>query len=301
MYHWSHELGLGGGLPPGRGWSASWQAGGLQQGGLPLPPRYGQPAGGTHPTGVHTCSHPRSQASKGYVFTGVCHCVTFGGGWGERWHQMHHGIGHCDTWGRWRGLGGRWPGWGGGGGCLSPRGQDHPPWTGPLAPPLDRTTPSPTWRKGHWPPTMKERSLTSPPPNIRALRSMRRRAVRILLECILVKHILSLPIFKTRMHSSRMRTDRLSGRHYLPLVRGAHRLSPPHSPVSQKGSDITSHLRLWKHYHHLRSVITSGGFRGGRPPPPRAPKFFRFHAVFGKIWQNRMLAPPPGKSWIRRW
>ena len=23
------------------------------------------------------------------------------------------------------------------------------------------------------------------------------------------------------------------------------------------------------------------------------PKFIQFHAVFGKIWQNRMLAPPP--------
>ena len=39
-------------------------------------------------------------------------------------------------------------------------------------------------------------------------------------------------------------------------------------------------------------------------------KFFQFHAVFGKIWQNRMLAPPlprgvgapsSGKSWIRHW
>ena len=45
----------------------------------------------------------------------------------------------------------------------------------------------------------------------------------------------------------------------------------------------------------------SGGFRGARGAPPRAPKFFRFHAVFGEFWQNRMLAPPPGKSWIRRW
>ena len=27
-----------------------------------------------------------------------------------------------------------------------------------------------------------------------------------------------------------------------------------------------------------------------RPP---GSKFFQFHAVFGKIWQNRMLAPPP--------
>ena len=29
-----------------------------------------------------------------------------------------------------------------------------------------------------------------------------------------------------------------------------------------------------------------------RTPP--GPKFFQFHAVFGKIWQNRMLMPPRG-------
>ena len=28
--------------------------------------------------------------------------------------------------------------------------------------------------------------------------------------------------------------------------------------------------------------------------PPRGPKFFQFHAVFGKFWQNHMLAPPGG-------
>ena len=33
------------------------------------------------------------------------------------------------------------------------------------------------------------------------------------------------------------------------------------------------------------------GDRGDAPPP--GPKFFQFHAVFGKIGQNRMLAPPP--------
>ena len=27
-------------------------------------------------------------------------------------------------------------------------------------------------------------------------------------------------------------------------------------------------------------------------PPPIGPKFSQFHAVFRKIWQNRMLAPP---------
>ena len=29
--------------------------------------------------------------------------------------------------------------------------------------------------------------------------------------------------------------------------------------------------------------------------PPWGSKFFQFHAVFRKIWQNRMLAPPPGE------
>ena len=32
---------------------------------------------------------------------------------------------------------------------------------------------------------------------------------------------------------------------------------------------------------------------GGRPPP-YGPKFSQFHAVFRKIWQNYMLAPPEG-------
>ena len=43
---------------------------------------------------------------------------------------------------------------------------------------------------------------------------------------------------------------------------------------------------------------------------PGGSKCFQFHAVFGKIWQNRMLAPPPlprvsapisGKFWIHHW
>ena len=39
--------------------------------------------------------------------------------------------------------------------------------------------------------------------------------------------------------------------------------------------------------HWILSVADLGG-----APPPRVPKIFRFHAVFGKIWQNHMLAPP---------
>ena len=37
----------------------------------------------------------------------------------------------------------------------------------------------------------------------------------------------------------------------------------------------------------------AGSKGGARDAPPCGPKFFQFHAVLGKIWQNRMLAPPP--------
>ena len=37
----------------------------------------------------------------------------------------------------------------------------------------------------------------------------------------------------------------------------------------------------------------SGGGRGEGHPP--GSKFFQFHAVFRKFWQNRMLAPLPGE------
>ena len=36
--------------------------------------------------------------------------------------------------------------------------------------------------------------------------------------------------------------------------------------------------------------VISGGFRGAA----HGPKFSQFHAVFRKIWQNHMLAPPGG-------
>ena len=39
-------------------------------------------------------------------------------------------------------------------------------------------------------------------------------------------------------------------------------------------------------------ALTIGGSKGGASVPPWRSKFFQFHAVFGKIWQNRMLAPP---------
>ena len=38
----------------------------------------------------------------------------------------------------------------------------------------------------------------------------------------------------------------------------------------------------------------SGGSKGdARPPSPPGSKFFQFQAVFRRIWQSRMLAPPP--------
>ena len=55
-------------------------------------------------------------------------------------------------------------------------------------------------------------------------------------------------------------------------------------------------------------ICASGGSKGGaRDVRLPGSKFFQFHTVFGKIWQNRMLAPPSwgvgaptsGKSWIR--
>ena len=47
----------------------------------------------------------------------------------------------------------------------------------------------------------------------------------------------------------------------------------------------------------MRWLLTDcrGGSKGGREGGPHLPpgsNFFHFHAVFGKIWQNRMLAHP---------
>ena len=48
--------------------------------------------------------------------------------------------------------------------------------------------------------------------------------------------------------------------------------------------------------YNVMWLLCSGGFRGNAPSvrPPYSPKFSQFHAVFGKIWQNHMLAPPGG-------
>ena len=81
------------GLHPGegrsasRGWgSASRGRGGLHSrvgGGLGRPPRstWSGKAGGTHPTGMPHCSLPPANVvCEGYVFTRVCHSVHKGGG-----------------------------------------------------------------------------------------------------------------------------------------------------------------------------------------------------------------------------
>ena len=46
----------------------------------------------------------------------------------------------------------------------------------------------------------------------------------------------------------------------------------------------------------ISTIVISGGSKGGArdASPPRS-KFFQFHAFFGKIWQNRMLAPLLGE------
>ena len=46
---------------------------------------------------------------------------------------------------------------------------------------------------------------------------------------------------------------------------------------------------------HRYVRISSGGSKGGARDAwaPWGSKFFQFHAVFGKIWQNHMLAPSP--------
>ena len=54
-------------------------------------------------------------------------------------------------------------------------------------------------------------------------------------------------------------------------------------------------LNVFNSHNSLFATVIIGGSRGGREgrtPPPWASKFFRFHAVFGKIW--RVHAPPGG-------
>ena len=45
--------------------------------------------------------------------------------------------------------------------------------------------------------------------------------------------------------------------------------------------------------HGDRPVADLRGGGHSQHMSPYGPKFSHFHAVFGKIWQNSMLAPPP--------
>ena len=85
--------------------------------------------------------------------------------------------------------------------------------------------------------------------------------------------------------------------------------------LNVKNSNSTTHSVA--HLHALGHTFQTGvppmlavaDLRGreGRAPPG-GPKFFQFHAVFGKIWQIvcwrptwGVGAPSSGKSWIHHW
>ena len=58
--------------------------------------------------------------------------------------------------------------------------------------------------------------------------------------------------------------------------------------------EIQKRLRLTDPVHPSGgSGGGGGGGRGGREGRPPGPKFLHFHAVFGKHWSNKRLAPPP--------
>ena len=65
-------------------------------------------------------------------------------------------------------------------------------------------------------------------------------------------------------------------------VGGSNDLRDPFQPPAPL---TASGMEWWKY-----TVADLRGARGTRPP---GSKFCQFHAVFGKIWQIRMLAPPP--------
>ena len=52
------------------------------------------------------------------------------------------------------------------------------------------------------------------------------------------------------------------------------------------------------HTSYYFELVSGGSVARPSPSPsPVDPIFFQFHAVFGKIWQNHMLAPPPPEGW----
>ena len=110
------------------------------------------------------------------MFSHAYVCSTSGdGGWG-RWHQMHHGIGHMDT---------SLP--------LVTSSIGHT-WSSPPSPPVRHGyLPPPPVRPGHLPPPPPVRTAHPPPRKYGQW-----RAVRILLECILVLYYFVRNVYRTQ-------------------------------------------------------------------------------------------------------
>ena len=66
---------------------------------------------------------------------------------------------------------------------------------------------------------------------------------------------------------------------------------------SWRAEDHGSLLEAWFIVKHVTLSVADLHSKILDARPPWGSKFFQFHAVFGKIWQNRMLAPPPLESW----
>ena len=110
---------------------------------------------------------PRSEASEGYVFTGVCHSVTERGQ--GRWATPM--VNHFPLQDQVRHL-------------PPPRDQVRTSTPSPPGPGQNIYPPPPRTRSEHLPPPLPPGTMSEhlpPPPE-----TTRRRAVRILLECILV-------------------------------------------------------------------------------------------------------------------
>ena len=83
----------------------------------------------------------------------------------------------------------------------------------------------------------------------------------------------------------------LPGINYRSMFHHNSHTPPGHTPPRHTPQNTSP--RTHTHTHQWRIYIVKFWTRA----PPRGSKFFQFHAVFGKIWRNRMLAPPPLESW----
>ena len=75
-----------------------------------------------------------------------------------------------------------------------------------------------------------------------------------------------------------------------------NRLAPPLLGLVPPMGNTGVFLKCWKsslNFTVWTAVADPRGDAPGARPLPHGPKFSQFHAVFRKIWQNHMLAPPP--------